>query len=114
MIGILWVILWVLPAYAHGPEQWIADNHLRDPKSKAFCCGPSDCHELGDGAVQEAPGGWIVKEENEITSENIPYERGLPVSPDGRFHRCGTTLNAVDALHFYFQTRCFIVPPSTM
>jgi len=105
-------ILFSTPAWAHGPEQWIADKQLVDPVSHKFCCGPSDCHALSDGDVQEVVGGYSVKEDDDLAPEFIPYSRALPVAPDGRFHRCGMFAKSwgYPGQH---TTRCFITPPGS-
>ena len=92
-------------AGSHETEQWIADKSLTDPLSKQWCCGPSDCHALDDGEVQEARGGWMIKTPVDKEPEFVPYSRALPVSPDGRYHRCVAFIGGKA------QSRCFIVPP---
>ena len=69
-LALLFVCLLCGRAQGHGPEQWIADENLHDPASGLFCCGPNDCK----------PGDPVA--------EFNPYSRGIPKSPDGRYHRC--------------------------
>ncbi len=100
-------------AHAHGVHQWVADKELRDPVSGAMCCGPTDCHVVDGGSVQEVSGGWFIKEDGEEGGETIPYGRGLPFSPDGEFHRCGYMHRGL-AGGYVYQTRCFITPIPSM
>jgi hypothetical protein len=97
-------------AQAHGPEQWIADENLHDPASDLFCCGPNDCKPLKRGDVSETMGGWLVKEQGDPVAEFIPYSRGIPKSPDGRYHRC-INVASIQGYGYKRVTRCFIVPP---
>ena len=101
------LICWPVVAWAHGPEQWVADSKLTDPVSHQWCCGPSDCQVLEDGQAQEAHGGWLVKTQEDKEPEFIPYDRALPFSPDGKYHRCIKRENGK------ISSRCFIVPPPT-
>jgi hypothetical protein len=54
-------LLFIVVAPAHGVEQWIADQQLSDPVLRTYCCGPSDCQQLSDGAVIETEGGYLVR-----------------------------------------------------
>jgi hypothetical protein len=112
---LLWlVIACAIVAPAHDAEQWIADQHLEDPVTGAYCCGPSDCAPVAPGDIRESRGGYtVVKHAVDPATglratgdaEFVPYERVLPLAPDGQAHRClrygnpGTTI------------RCLIVPP---
>jgi hypothetical protein len=94
-------------AYAHDEHQFVADKMLRDPVSGAFCCGPVDCHVLGDNDVKEVSGGFAVHMKTDVIDfdETIPYNRAMPFSPDGRYHACvGWTYPNIPKI------RCFIIP----
>ena len=109
-LALLFVCLLCGRAQAHGPEQWIADENLHDPASGLFCCGPDDCKSLKRGDVSETMGGWLVKEQGDAVAEFIPYSRGIPKSPDGRYHRC-INVASIQGYGYKRVTRCFIVPP---
>lgn len=109
-LALLFVCLLCGRAQAHGPEQWIADENLHDPASGLFCCGPNDCKPLKRGDVSETMGGWLVKEQGDPVAEFIPYSRGIPKSPDGRYHRC-INVASIQGYGYKRVTRCFIVPP---
>ena len=91
-LALLFVCLLCGRTQAHGPEQWIADENLHDPASGLFCCGPNDCK----------PGDPVA--------EFNPYSRGIPKSPDGRYHRC-INVASIQGYGYKRVTRCFIVPP---
>ena len=109
-LALLFVCLLCGRAEAHGPEQWIADENLHDPASGLFCCGPNDCKPLKRDDVSETMGGWLVKEQGDPVAEFIPYSRGIPKSPDGRYHRC-INVASIQGYGYKRVTRCFIVPP---
>ena len=109
-LALLFVCLLCGRAQAHGPEQWIADENLQDPASGLFCCGPNDCKPLKRGDVSDTMGGWLVKEQGDPVAEFIPYSRGIPKSPDGRYHRC-INVASIQGYGYKRVTRCFIVPP---
>jgi hypothetical protein len=105
-------LLFAFAARAHDSEQWIADKHLRDPVSKGFCCGPTDCRVLDDNDVKEVSGGFLVHMKTEVTdtdlTEVVPYNRAMPFAPDGRYHAClGWTYPNIPKI------RCFIIPPGS-
>jgi hypothetical protein len=97
-------------AEAHGDHQWIANGDLHDPVSGQWCCGDNDCHVVDDAAVIYVGKGYYVRERNDSGFEFIEEQRALPLSPDGRIHRCVEHGYVDDAVY----TRCFIVPPKTM
>jgi hypothetical protein len=97
-------------AEAHGDHQWIANGDLHDPVSGQWCCGDNDCHVVDDAAVIYVGKGYYVRERNDSGFEFIEEQRALPLSPDGRIHRCIEHGYVDDAVY----TRCFIVPPKTM
>ena len=97
-------------AEAHGDHQWIANGDLHDPVSGQWCCGDNDCHVVDDAAVIYVGTGYYVRERNDSGFEFIEEQRALPLSPDGRIHRCVEHGYVDDAVY----TRCFIVPPKTM
>ena len=105
-VYVITVILGVFsPASAHDSEQWIADGHMVDPVSKAWCCGPIDCAPLASSEVKEVPGGYEINQGPDFPPEFIPESRTLPFSPDGRYHRC------IGGDESTMYTRCFITPP---
>ncbi len=116
--GALLVAVWVMLlalfsvhlAEAHGDHQWIANGDLHDPVSGQWCCGDNDCHVVDDAAVIYVGTGYYVRERNDSGFEFIEEQRALPLSPDGRIHRCVEHGYVDDAVY----TRCFIVPPKTM
>ena len=98
-------------AYAHDEEQWIAGKALKDPVSNAYCCGPVDCRALGSEDVREVSGGFAVHMTTDVgvdVNEVIPYNRAMPIAPDGRYHAC---------LGWAYpnkpKIRCFITPPGS-
>jgi hypothetical protein len=109
---IVYMAFWLLllhahHAAAHGLERWIADKQLNDPVTGQFCCGPADCHILEDNEVQDARGGWLIKTPADREPEFVPFDRALPMSQDGRYHRCTRYQDGK------LQSRCFIIPPPT-
>jgi hypothetical protein len=93
-------------AYAHGNEQFIADQGMSDPVSKKGCCGPSDCYVLADGTVRLSKGGyWVPVGVHD--PEFVPERRAMPFSPDGHFHVCYDLDESGPR-----AVRCLIVPPS--
>jgi hypothetical protein len=97
-------LLFIVVAHAHGVEQWIADQQLSDPVLRTYCCGPSDCHQLSDGAVTQTEGGYLVPVVQ--GREFVAAKRALPFAPDGHYHAC---YRYYDARHN--TVRCLIVPP---
>lgn len=106
LVAALWLITHDATA-AHDSEQWIADGNYHDPITNRYCCGPADCAPLPPGSVAIVPGGYSVRLDGK--TEFVPTERALPVSPDGRYHRCVTTIT--NGVFTTVETRCFIVPP---
>jgi hypothetical protein len=108
---ILISFLLVRMAFAHGPEQWIADKLLRDPVSGAFCCGEFDCSPLPAENVHEVQGGYSVTVGpwygHAQVTEVVPYSRALPKAPDGQYHACVVWSLATPKI------RCLIVPPGS-
>jgi hypothetical protein len=96
--------LFIVVAYAHGVEQWIADQQLSDPVLRTYCCGPSDCQQLSNGTVIETEGGYLVPVVQ--GREFVAAKRALPFAPDGHYHAC---YRYDDAQHN--TVRCLIVPP---
>jgi hypothetical protein len=97
-------LLFIVVAHAHGVEQWIADQQLSDPVLRTYCCGPSDCQQLSDGAVIETGDGYLVPVVQ--GQEFVAAKRALPFAPDGHYHAC---YRYDDAQHN--TVRCLIVPP---
>jgi hypothetical protein len=97
-------LLFIVVAHAHGVEQWIANQQLSDPVLRTYCCGPSDCHQLSDGAVIETADGYLVPVMQ--GEEFVAAKRALPFAPDGHYHAC---YRYDDAQHD--TVRCLIVPP---
>jgi len=94
--------------FGHGSEQWINDEKLVDPVSKAFCCGPSDCSVLAPGSVERVQGGYKVNT-GWAGFFFVESDRALPFSPDGHYHVC------INYEHgFIPKVRCFIAPPSAV
>jgi hypothetical protein len=97
-------LLFIVVAHAHGVEQWIANQQLSDPELRTYCCGPSDCHQLSDGAVIETEDGYLVPVVQ--GQEFVAAKRALPFAPDGHYHAC---YRYDDPQHN--TVRCLIVPP---
>ena len=97
-------LLFIVVAHAHDVEQWIADQQLSDPVLRTYCCSPSDCQQLSDGAVIETEGGYLVPVVQ--GREFVAANRALPFAPDGHYHAC---YRYDDARHN--TVRCLIVPP---
>jgi hypothetical protein len=72
-------LLFIVVAHAHGVEQWIADQQLSDPVLRTYCCGPSDCQQLSDGAVIETGDGYLVPVVQ--GQEFVAAKRALPFAP---------------------------------
>jgi hypothetical protein len=97
----LFGVICMAPAWAHGPEQWIADRGLSDPVTGRWCCSETDCAIVPSGKVREVNGGYLVQATPDSIVQFIPDRRALPIAPDGEYHRCGSP----------YDIRCFITPP---
>ena len=64
-----------------------------------WCCGDGDCHVVD-----------YVREREDSDFEFIEAERAIPLSPDGRIHRCVEHGYVDDGIY----SRCFIIPPLIM
>jgi hypothetical protein len=103
-------------ACAHDSEEWIKDKDIRND-SGGQCCGPKDCVRMDEHEFTEVKGGWWVREYGEDKSEFISWNRALPVSEDGDYHRCGP-MSRDDKIigdnKWHRTTSCWIVPPRGM
>jgi len=104
VIYVIVVFVLLTWAWGHEGEQWISDKQLTDPVSRMWCCGPNDCSQLDEDAVEKVPGGYRVGNMYG-PPEFVPEKRALPYSPDGHYHACFAPDPAKD------HVRCFIVPP---
>lgn len=65
MLVVVLVAGWHAAARAHGDAAWIMQN----PET-AWCCNPTDCAQLPDGAVERlAPGEWRIRETGQVFRE---------------------------------------------
>jgi hypothetical protein len=106
-VFILAMLLLCVPAYAHGPAQWIQDGRYRNAVGD-LCCGEHDCKELPDESVKATSQGYqvhllIPKTQWAVArwiNEVVPYSEAQP-SPDGKFWRC----------EWGGTRKCFFAPP---
>ena len=83
---------------------------VRNPVSKAICCGPTDCSVLAPGSVERVQGGYKVNAGAGYDPFFVTWDRALPFSPDGRYHIC----MSYQGEGVIPKVQCFIVPPSAV
>lgn len=89
------LILCAMPAYAHGPAEWIQRDGYKNAAGE-LCCGERDCFEIEADNVKAVDGGYLIKSTNEF----IPHNEAQP-SPGG-YWRC----------QWGGQRKCFFAPIS--
>lgn len=101
-----------LPAWAHGPAQWINDGRYRSPIGD-LCCGEQDCGWISQRDVTATDQGYsvhglvhVVPPNGEAFTyevhETVPYSESVP-SPTGDYWRCAWPTQEI--------RKCFFSPP---
>ena len=104
------LLLCAVPAYAHGPAEWIEKGAYKNAVGE-LCCGERDCGEKIAGTVEATPDGYRVNATFRITTptgqiideqvnEFVPTADATP-SPDGSYWRC----------RWGGGRKCFFYPP---
>lgn len=110
LLAMLLLVL-AVPAMAHGPAQWIQEQHLKNGAGE-LCCGESDCGYLVSGTVTPTEGGYRVDAVFRVEPPNrepimqevhefVPYNQAS-ISPTGEYWRC----------QWGGERKCFFVPNS--
>lgn len=86
-----------LPAFAHGPADWINRGGYRNAAGD-LCCGERDCFELSPDDVRITAAGYVIRS----TGETVPFDEAQP-SPTGTYWRC----------QWGGQRKCFFAPPGS-
>lgn len=102
-VGLIFV---ATPMVAHDKlhlSNWIQKEGLRDPHSLQVCCGEDDCRVLKNVRISRE--GYVLPD----TLEVIPFSRAIRNNYDSSYWRCER--KRIDGSS---ETRCLIVPPSSM